>query len=232
MKVQPLWLHFFYFYTCMTHQSNEIEPILLSTAYFPPIAYFAILAGACKVVVESQETYPKQTFRNRCTIHSANGPLTLSLPVTRPHGNHTVVTDVGIATGVSWQLQHWRAIESAYNPSPFFLYYKEEIKPFFSANAGGNLFTHNLEIIKSLCEITGIETDIAYNESYEKNPSRCVDLRYLTSRKQSVEKPMPEYPQVFQERNGFIPNLSILDLLFNLGPDTKDYLKKVSVRMI
>ncbi len=213
----------------MTHQSNDIETILLSTAYFPPIAYFTALAGAQNVVMESKETYPKQTFRNRCAIYSANGPLTLSLPVTRPNGNHTVVTDVEIASGVSWQLQHWRAIESAYNPSPFFLYYSEEIKPFFSANAGGNLFTHNLEIIKSLCEITGIEADIAFNDSFEKDPSAQVDLRHLTSRNQTNQRSMPEYPQVFRERSGFLPNLSILDLLFNLGPDTKEYLEKYSV---
>ena len=215
----------------MNHKSNEIDIILLSTAYFPPIDYFAALAVAHKVVIESKETYPKQTFRNRCAIYSANGPLTLSLPVTRPNGNHTIVTDVEIATGVSWQLQHWRAIESAYNPSPFFLYYKEEIKPFFSACAGGNLFNHNLEIIRSLCEITGIEADIAFNESYEKDPSAQVDFRHLTSRNQTNRRSMPEYPQVFSERYGFIPNLTILDLLFNLGPDTKDYLKKVAVRI-
>jgi len=204
----------------------------MSTAYFPPIAYFAALNRAKAVVIESYETYPKQTFRNRFTIYSANGPLTLSLPVTRPHGNHTVVTDVKIASGVSWQLQHWRAIESDYNPSPFFLYYKEEIKPFFSPESGGNLFNHNLMIIHHLCSLTGIEASISFNRSYEREPAGQLDLRHLTTRKHSKDQKTPLYPQVFQERYGFIPNLSILDLLFNLGPDTKDYLKKVSVRTV
>ncbi len=98
-------------------------PVLLTTAYFPPVGYMAEVLRADTVVIEVHETYPKQTCRNHCVIQGPNGRQTLSIPVTRINGNHTKTRDILISTHEPWQKTHWRSIQTAYNNSPFFLYY-------------------------------------------------------------------------------------------------------------
>ncbi len=201
---------------------------LLPTAYFPPIEYFAILLKY-NVLIEKQETYLKQTYRNRCYIYSEKGKMALTVPVKKPNGNHTKTYEVNILNDGKWNLQHWRAIESAYSASPFFLYYKDDIYPFFEGNYT-NLFDFNLKIIKTLSTLLDIVPTISSTELFEKLPDSIIDLRWrLTPKQEPVVTHFPNYIQVFSNKHGFISGLSIIDLLFNLGNETKMYLSKLNV---
>jgi hypothetical protein len=203
------------------------QSVLLSSAFFPPVGWFSLLLRY-SVFIESQENFQRQTYRNRCVISSERGTLPLTVPVNKPGGNHTSVTEVRIFNGEKWYLKHWRAIQSAYEASPYFLYYSDDIKPFFSGEYE-NIFDFNLEIIKKLCDLIEITPQFEITTSFEKKPKNHYDLRQAFSPKKTVSGHFPIYPQVFIDRHGFIPNLSILDVLFNLGPESKSYLARVSV---
>lgn len=203
--------------------------ILLSTAYLPPVAYFALLDGAGQAMIEQYETYQKQTYRNRCEIYTEKGEMALSIPVSKPDGNHTKTKDILIFNEDKWYKKHWRAIETAYLSAPFFIYYKDEIEPYFQ-KPYEQLLDFNLQLTKLFCRIIGIETAIALTEDYIKTPENTLDYRAILSPKKQdnlIEK-FPEYTQVFDTKHGFIPNLSILDLLFNMGPDSYDYISALS----
>jgi hypothetical protein len=198
--------------------------VLLPTAYLPPVSYFYTLMKYDNVFIEQYETYPKQTFRNRCEILSANGKLSLIIPVKKPDGNATKTKDISIFNWERWQLNHWRAIESAYLSSPFFLYFKDDLEKFYS-NKQMNLLDLNLQMLSTLMDITGIKKEIRLTQDYDHQPEEILDLRNsLNPKKHLNAKLFPPYQQVFSDRHPFQPNLSILDLLFNLGPDTYDYL--------
>ncbi len=206
--------------------------IILSTAYFPPITYFAYLLKSQQAYIEIHETYPKQTFRNRCQIYESNGKLDLSLPVNKPNGNHTKTNEILISDQSNWGINHWRAIESAYNSSPFFLYYQDELKPIFLSN-NTNLTEHNKLILNTLLEVIEINIKPKETSEYKKLYEDATDLRSALSPKKPIESlNFPEYFQVFNERHGFIQNLSILDLLFNEGPASKQYLEEIAKQII
>jgi len=203
--------------------------ILISTAYMPPIAYFALLEYSDTVIIEQYETYQKQTYRNRCEIYSEKGKMALSIPVGKPEGNRTKTKDILIFNQDKWYKKHWRAIETAYLSAPFFIYYKDEIEPFFQ-KPYEQLLDFNLQLTQTFCRIIGINTTIIFSDDYIKTPGNSVDYRTALSPKKQVgliEK-FPEYTQVFDLKHGFIPNLSILDLLFNMGPDSYDYISALS----
>lgn len=200
---------------------------LLSTAYFPPVEYFYYLQKFENIVIEAEETYPKQTYRNRCVIYSEKGSLTLTAPVVKPFGNQTKTKDIEFFNEGRWQTNHWRAIYSAYQNSPYYLYYKDELEVFFTKKAA-NLLNWNLEITKTLCKLIGIKTQFSISKEFLKPGSLYNDHRFDISPKlPSLHSNFPKYTQVFSVRHGFIENLSILDLLFNLGPESMAYLKKI-----
>lgn len=192
---------------------------VLPIAYFPPISWFkALLDGA---VIERHENYVKQTLRNRCQIATANGTLRLSVPVVKAENT----TDVLIASHDNWQQKQWNAIATAYGESAFFDYYADDLKPFFTADSSKNLFEHNVSIIQKLLELLDIDdvtlrfTDSFIGENY------TASLRAAVSEVSASAK-LPPYYQVFRSKTGFLPDLSILDLLFNLGPEAACYLLK------
>jgi WbqC-like protein family len=198
-------------------------PLLFSTAYFPPVSYMAACMDADELVLESCETYTKQTCRNHCVIYGANGRQILSVPVHKVHGNHTLVRDVQISYAVNWQQAHRKAIESAYRNSPFFLFYQDELMSFFEKKIQ-HLFDLNLQILEILLKTLGIEKKISFTTAYEREPVGILDQRELLISKHHRQK-MDPYTQVFSDKSGFLPDLSILDLVFNLGPDSMQYLK-------
>ena len=204
------------------------ETVLLSTAYFPPVQYFSKLLLPYPVI-EKYENYSKQSFRNRCVIYSANGPLTLVIPVVKDHGKKMPVTGVKIDYSENWQKIHLRSITSAYRSAPFFEFYFDEIEPFMIKKYTF-LFDFNIEIIEKIKNCIGINTKISFTEKYTLNISEFSDFRDSIHPKPRLIKTDPffnpvEYIQVFKERYGYIPNLSIIDLLFNEGPNTKNLLK-------
>nr|NQU90939.1 WbqC family protein [Bacteroidota bacterium] len=202
--------------------SNQPK-IIISTAYLPSIQYFSYLMAADEVWIEQYETYPKQTFRNRCEIYSANGKLALTIPVVKVDGNHTKTRDIIISNHQNWQTMHWRAIDAAYANSPFFLYYKDDLEPFFH-RPYKNLLDMNHQLLIALLEILHIKKTIPYTTEFVKSPVGVLDLRNEISPKVKTKYVFKPYYQVFEEKFGFIPGLSMLDLLFNVGDEAVDYL--------
>jgi len=199
------------------------ESIIVSTSYFPPVAYIRELHGARDVFIEMYETYPKQTCRNHFCIYGPNGKQTLSIPVSKPNGNHTLTRDIRIRHDLPWQQSHRRSIEAAYNNSPFYFHYRDIFLPFFS-NRYDFLTDLNSEILQVLLGLLHIGLEPQMTKSYVKLPAGLTDHRSDLASKHN-ETNFPPYSQTFSERHGFISNLSILDLIFNLGPEAESYLE-------
>jgi hypothetical protein len=203
-----------------------MNELIVSTAYLPPIAFFVSIVETKRITVEQHENYLKQTYRNRCHILSANGILPLSIPVIKTDGNHTKLINIQISNINNWQLNHWRAIESAYNKSPFFLYYRDELETFYLRKFN-NLLEFNSELLSFLLRKIGLKIEIIFSDDFLSIQNEENDLRFKFSPKKEEVIQFPHYYQVFEEKFGFIPNLSIIDLLFNEGPETLNYLESV-----
>ena len=206
------------------------QPILLSTAYLPPVQYMSKFLQDAPVYLESQENYQKQSYRNRCYIYGANGRQCLVIPVKKQHGEKTPVTRVEIDYQYSWQKIHMKSIESAYRLSPFFEYYADEFNAWYNREIP-LLFNWNLGLLKDVLKFLGISeipvhTDTWYKEPFDRQDLRqCIHPKPRMNKKDTCFRPVP-YLQVFQERYGFIPNLSIIDLLFNEGPQAVSILRR------
>jgi hypothetical protein len=197
--------------------------ILVSTAYLPPVEYFSLISRSDEIIVEREENYAKQTYRNRCYILSAHGPQTLSVPVYLGSLHKTMIKDIRIDYSKRWQQVHLRAMAAAYNASPFFEFYFEKIENIISTNYNF-LLDLNMELTKSVLEILKLNKLISYSTNFEPVGENENDFRYSISPKKESKSNAKEYIQVFNPGDGFIPGLSILDLIFNLGPDAVDYL--------
>ena len=201
--------------------NNQLQNSYLSTAYLPPVEYIRVIADSEKSYIEKFENYQKQSYRNRCHIYSANGFLSLNIPV---HRDSQRISEVIIDYSKNWQKQHWRAIFSAYNSSPFFNYYKDDLYPFYNSEES-SLLNFNTSLLLKLLELIGVEKIPDFTDSYSNNIAGC-DFRNIIHPKRIdlCENNYGQYHQVFAHKNGFIPNLSIIDLLFNEGPNTITYL--------
>ncbi len=200
---------------------------LLSTAYFPPIAYMALLARNSHIIIEQYETFRKQTLRNRALIVTANGIMPLTAPVVRPNGNHSMTKEILLSYHLPWHVTHWRSLSAAYSSAPFFLYYKDAIEHIL-LQKHKTLLELNNSLLQTLIKALKIECNISLSEDFAKPDTHPCDYRNEYSIKHSYDKfSFPEYSQVFCDRMTFQPNVSILDLLFNLGPEAKDYLLKL-----
>jgi hypothetical protein len=203
--------------------------VLLATAYLPPIEYIIQCLRFESVVIEQFETYPKQTYRNRCIIATANGLLHLSIPIKKPNGNHTLTRDIEIDFSGRWNQVHWRAITSAYTHSPYFMHYCDKFEVLYN-DPPKLLQEFNSELLKLIFKLLKTDLDLSYTSEYTVNPDGIPDLREVIHPKHVVsypEKPLSfiEYTQTFSNKYSFIPNLSIIDLLFNEGPGALDFLK-------
>jgi len=196
---------------------------VLPTAYFGPISYYAIVLQHPNCTIEMHEHFIKQSIRNRCDIYGANGKLQLTIPKQRKGSSKTIIKEIQISYKQNWQKEHWNAIVSSYNSSPYFEYYKDEFLPFFEKEEMLLIDLNNklqVVILKFLQEEKDIKTTTEY--LHQGNFS---DLR---NQNWNLEK-QERYDQVFMEKHGFIANLSILDLLFNLGPESADYLHNLDI---
>ena len=195
--------------------------ICLTSAYLAPVEYYSALAKADTVFLEHCEFYEKQSYRNRCNIAGANGQLALTIPVEKSKGSRMLTRDVRISEHSDWQLQHWRSIESAYNSTPFFEYYKDDLIPFYEKN-WTFLWDFNTEIQTKLLELLDLQIDIQLTKEYKVDFDENVqDVRNSIHPKKETEVgSFRTYYQVFEQRFGFIPNLSSIDLLFNMGNES------------
>lgn len=196
-----------------------METAYLSTAYLAPVQYYCKLLAYQKIYIEKEENYLKQTYRNRCIIAAANGPLALSVPIEKPDTLKCLTKDIRISDHGNWRHLHWNALVSAYGTSPYFEYYQDDFRPFYEKKYDF-LFDFNEQLRELVCELLDLQPNIYYTEVYLAETAD--DFREIISPKSKTEdtafKPTPYY-QVFEEKFGFSPNLSIADLLFNMGPE-------------
>jgi hypothetical protein len=176
------------------------------------------------VFFELCDNYQKQTLRNRTEIYGANGKLALTVPVSYTQKNRQLYKDVTIANNGLWQQQHLKSLQSAYSMSPFFEFYIDDLIPLFEKQFN-YILDFNLICFEVLNDCLQLNINVEQTKVFEKEPKGKTDLRRLVSRNYEVHSFSP-YTQVFTEKHGFIPNLSILDLLFNEGPNAELYLKK------
>ena len=194
------------------------------TAYFPCISYLARYIEDSSPVIEVWETYHKQTYRNRCRVMTANSVESLSVPVIKVNGNHTMTKDVIISYKEHWQQIHRRCLESAYKASPYFDHYYPFLKPIFEERFE-RLIDLNDKALEAILKILKVKKEIIHTNDYLPNPDN--DLREAFSPK-TIPNPelFPEYYQVFSAKYPFAPDLSILDLIFNEGPQSATFLAR------
>jgi hypothetical protein len=204
------------------------EKYLFSTAYFPPVHYMGLLSRSDEILIEKEENYLKQTFRNRCYILSANGPLALSVPVLFGSFHKTALKDVRIDYSKRWQQIHTRGISAAYKSSAFYLYYYDLIEKVINGNYK-YLIDLNTDALEVVLRITAITTKVSYTSIFEPVGKEAYDFRYEITPKKKIRNNLfktDEYFQVFKPKSGFVNGLSILDLIFNTGPDSINYLRQ------
>lgn len=213
------------------YKRDIADTVYLSSAYLAPIQYYSKLIHYKHIFIESDCNYLKQTYRNRCTIAAANGELALTIPIDKGELLKCKTKDIRIANQTDWQRQHWRSIESAYKTSPFFDYYQDDFQPFFEKK-WKFLWDFNSEIQELVLSLLELEIFIQKTAQFKKEFSaQEIDAREdIHPKKIAIQTDSHfqsiSYYQVFAEKHGFIPNLSIIDLLFNMGNEARIILRK------
>lgn len=200
---------------------------LLASTYFGPVQWYQKLNQSDCCLIERHDHFVKQTYRNSCVIATTSGLQVLTVPIERYEGAHCEMRDIRISDHGSWRHLHWNALQSAYGESPFFEFYADDLRPFFERR-WELLFDFNTAITRKMCELLDVHPQIAFTEVYASAEEEGVtDFRDAIRPKH----PLPDdgfrprrYYQVYEQKHGFQPNLSILDLLFNEGPEAVLYL--------
>lgn len=203
--------------------------ILVHPTYFPSIATFATIVQN-DVVWETCDNFQKQTYRNRSYICTDKGKHMLNIPIKHVGGDEgrQKYADVVMDNTYNWKKIHWRTLETAYRTSPFFEFYEDDLRPLFEGD-DESLLNFNLKTIQVVGECLGIQIPMVKTTNYEIDPENILDARFLVEAKKEKDFSLESYPQVFEERHGFIPNLSVLDLLFNEGTNALEYLRTQSL---
>lgn len=192
--------------------------------YLPPVAWFAKVNSYKPVIlIEKEEHFPKQTYRNRANIASPDGVLTLTVPVIKGSKNHTKIKDVKISYDFNWRRLHWQSLQTCYRRSAYFEYYEDDMAVFYEKKYDF-LFDYNERLLRFLLKAIKLPVELTFTDVYEPAYSSLEDIREAIHPKREPEFGQKPYYQVFEERNGFLKNLSIADLLFNQGPHTINYL--------
>ncbi len=205
--------------------------IILHPTCFPSIATFAAIVQH-DVIWEAHDNFQKQTYRNRCYICTDQGKHMLTIPVRHVGGTEgrQKYGDVEMDNSYDWKKLHWRTLETAYRTSPFFEFYEDEIQPLFHGSES-NLFEFNLRTIAIIAGCLDIEVPKEKTNTYETDITDHFDARILVQAKKGKTHDFETYPQVFEDRHSFVPNVSVLDLLFNEGPNSIAYLRKQELNL-
>lgn len=199
--------------------------VCLSTAYLAPISYYCQLMANERVLIEQHENYIKQTYRNRAIIATANGPMAITIPVEHRKGEKIPIRDLRLSDHGNWRHLHWQAIQSAYDRSPFFEYYADDFRPFYEGRPTEYLLDFNTQLQQLVCSLLNLDTTPALTETYQAEGD-FIDLRNAITPKtrlattEAGAPTLQPYYQVFSQRYGFLADLSIIDLLFNMGPES------------
>ncbi len=197
--------------------------ILLATAYLPPVEYFAHIIKAEEVFIEREENYLKQSYRNRCYILSADGPQPITVPVYLGSFHKTPVKEIRIDYSKRWQQIHLGALSSSYKSSPFFIYYFETIEKIILSGYEF-LLDLNMDLLKAVMKMINIDARVSYTTDFKLVGIMENDFRYAISPKIESCYDAKKYMQVFAGGKDFVPGLSIIDLIFNTGPEALKYL--------
>ena len=200
--------------------------IILPTSYFGPIPYYSILVNSNNYIFEKNENFVKQTTRNRCSIYSSAGKLNLSIPRIRKNSSKTIIKDIRICYNEPWQKIHLKSIITCYNSSPFFDYYKEKISKIYESKENF-LIDFNLKSHLLVMDFLKLNSSVNYTKFFEKINKSADYRNYAFHSKEDYT-----YDQVYSTKNDFIKDLSVLDLIFNLGPESIDFLKKIDEAQI
>jgi hypothetical protein len=197
---------------------------VLPLFYLPSVEYFANLnQHKPDIIIESHEHFPKQTYRNRANICSPDGLLTLVVPVVKGAKVHTPVRDVKISYDFRWQRLHWMSLQGCYRRTAYFEYYEDDFAPFYEVKETW-LFDLNEKLLQLILKLLKINTPFHYTEEYHAQYPSLTDLRESMSSKKESDFNQKQYFQLFEDRQGFMKNLSIVDLLFSQGPQSINYL--------
>lgn len=197
--------------------------VLVHPTYFPSISHFVAMVQSDKVIFEMDDNFQKQTNRNRMYIYSPNGIQLLNIPIKHSKDIHQKTKDVKIENDFNWQKQHFKSLEAAYRSSPFFEYFEDDIRPIFEKKQEF-LMDLNLQTFEIVSKCLGIRLETTFTSEFFKEVPEINDYRLLANGKKDISV-FESYTQVFEEKEGFISNLSILDLLFNEGRYAMDYLR-------
>lgn len=203
---------------------------LIHPSYFPTIAHFWVLANTDELVLETEDNYQKQTYRNRCYIYGANGKQTLTVPIKHSGTGRQKYKDVKIEYSFRFQKEHWKSLQTAYRTSPFFEFYEDEIAPVFEKKHSF-LYDLNLETIELVADCLQLDLNFKKTTVFEKEPTETIDFRPLIEAKKEKRHGFKNYTQVFINKHGFLENLSILDLLFNEGTNALSYLENQKISL-
>lgn len=204
----------------MEAQFKQTKPVLLTLGYLPPVSWFVAITKNETVILEQHEHYVKGSFRNRCHIAAVNGVQRLTIPLRKGKNQQQPIREVRIAYDEPWQVQHWRAISSAYGNSPFFEHYADLFQPVFKDKNYEFLWDWNFDLLLLSMKILKLKKQLLLSEVYEFQPKDRLDLRAGFDGKSTTlnaDYEAIKYPQVFEDRLGFLKNLSVLDLIFCAG---------------
>lgn len=198
--------------------------LLLPAFYLPNISYFqAIKQAGGPIELEKFEHFPKQTFRNRTQIATAGGVLSLTVPIVHGRKDHLAMKDIQISYDHPWQRLHWLSLQTAYRSAAYFEFYEDEFRPFYHGSYKW-LFDFHYQQLQLLLKLLRMDREIVFTEAYTAPSGHGVDYRVdLHPKKPSLLDSSRPYYQLFQEKQGFLSDLSVVDLLFNQGPDAKNY---------
>ncbi len=208
------------------------KAVLLESQYLAPIQYYAKLVEYPKVYIEQCEHFIKSTYRNRCYLAGPDGSQRLSVPLKKGKSNQRKnIREVKIFHGNKWRHKHWKSLCSVYRATPYFEFYEDRFEPFYK-NKYEYLFDFNQELMEFILSCFDIEVDIEYTSTFEKDPpDDILDFRsgvhpHPDKGKKDPQFSPPRYPQIFEDRTGFLPNMSIVDLLYNKGPEGVELLRE------
>jgi hypothetical protein len=196
---------------------------LFIPTYFSPISQYQALLNSNSITFEVEDNYQKQTYRNRCYIYGANGKQLLNIPVTIPKSSKKTKSKDILVENANWQKQHYKSLEAAYNHSPFFEFYKDDLRKIFSKKYT-YLLDVNLDSFNFIMDALELFKEYTLSKKYEE--TKLNDFRNLADSKKKVEISSIPYIQMFDQKFGFLKNLSILDLLFMEGPNSINFLEK------